>query len=155
MGFALASPLHCSHRRLRRPRLKMEAMSHAREKEVVKEGLIDHSGMYTHISGSPRCLSVLPHGPRRAAAASCRPELRCSGSRGGSRAGIVFALLARRSASWLSSLVKSPLSAFRSPSPPPPPPLPLPPPPFFFFHSLLLCVLSVFSRAGDDSLFPL
>lgn len=38
--------------------------------------------MYKHISGRPHCLSVLPHGPRRTAAASCRPELRCSGSRG-------------------------------------------------------------------------
>lgn len=76
---------------LRRPRLKMEAVSHAREQEVVKEGLIDHSGMYKHVLGRLHCLPVqLPLPP---------PVDWSSSQPGGSRAGIVFALLARRSAS--------------------------------------------------------
>lgn len=91
--------------------------------------------MYKHVSGRPE-----------AAAASRWLELRCSSQPGESRAGIVFALLARRSASWLSSLVKAPQSAFGSP----------PPPSFFYFilffslcwsvRPLFVCMLRMIRR---------
>lgn len=125
----------------------MEAMSHARELEVVKEGLIDHSGMYKHVSGRPRCCLVaqlqkllpLPVDWSRAAQVS--------------RGKVVPGLFSLSSHSALLLDFHPSSKRLGVPSDPhrhhhhhrhP-----------LFFLTLLVCAAPVFVRAGDDLLFPL